>query len=247
MSTVRAAYRSGAFVSLSAGILAAYEMNRLFVPKELHEPLADTYRTYLVNRLLEVFGAQIAINGEFAHKSGALIVANHQSALDIAVMLSVFRGVMVSRHDVADWPLLGRMAKHGATIFVDRQDGHSGAVAVRAMRRRLREGRTVVAFPEGGTFPEDTVHDFQPGAFAAVRSLNVPIVPVGLTYSPAVPYGHESFARHLGRIAARPRTRVSVRVGEPMLASLDPRAAAAAARARVQELVIDGREELDAG
>ncbi|MDH3482843.1 MAG: 1-acyl-sn-glycerol-3-phosphate acyltransferase [Myxococcales bacterium] len=246
MSTVRAAYRSGAFVSLSAGILAAYEMNRLFVPKELHEPLADTYRTYLVNRLLDVFGAQIATTGELPHKSGALVVANHQSALDIAVMLSVFRGVMVSRHDVADWPLLGRMAKHGATIFVDRDDGHSGAAAVRAMRRRLSEGRTVVAFPEGGTFPEDTVHDFQPGAFAAVRSLDVPVVPVGLAYSPAVPYAQESFARHLARIAARPRTRVSVRVGEPLSPSLDPRGAATAARARVQELVIDAREELDA-
>ena len=246
MSTVRAAYRSGAFVSLSAAILAAYELNRLFVPKELREPLAESYCNYLVNRLLGIFGAKIAISGEFAHKSGALVVANHQSALDIAVMLSVFRGVMVSWHDVADWPLLGRMAKNGATIFVDRGDGHSGAAAVRAMRRRLHDGRTVVAFPEGGTFPDDTVHDFQPGAFAAVRSLNVPVVPVGLAYSPTVPYEHESFPRHLARIAARPRTRVSVHVGEPLPSSLDPRAAAIAARARVQELVVDAREELDA-
>lgn len=246
MSRVRAAYRSGAFVSLSSGILAAYEMNRVFVPKALHEPLADTYCNYLVNRLLGVFDVGLAVIGEFAHESGALVVANHQSALDIAVMLSLFRGVMVSRHDVADWPLLGRIAKHGATIFVDREDSHSGAAAVRAMRRRLRDGRTVVAFPEGGTFPEDKVHDFQPGAFAAVRSLNVPVVPVGLAYSPAVPYEHESFARHLARIAARPSTRVCVRVGEPLSPSLDPRAAATTARARVQELVIGAREELDA-
>ncbi len=246
MSALRAVYRSGAFLSLSAGILAAYEINRFFVPKELHEPLAETYRTYLVNRLLGLFGAEIAIAGEVAHNPGVLVVANHQSALDIAVMLSIFGGVMVSRHDVADWPLLGRMAKHGATIFVDRDDGHSGAAAVRAMQRRLCEGRTVVAFPEGRTFPEDTVHDFHPGAFAAVRALNVPVVPVGLAYSPAVPYVHESFAKHLGRIAARPRTRVSVRVGEPLPPGLDPRNAATAARARVQELVFDGREELGA-
>ena len=246
MSTIRAAYRSGAFVSLSAGMLAAYEMNRLFVPKERHEPLAETYCNYLVNRLLGIFGARLAVTGEVAYESGALVVANHQSALDIAVMLSVFRGVMVSRHDVADWPLLGRMAKHGATIFVDRDDRHSGAAAVRAMRRRLRDGRTVVAFPEGGTFPEDTVHEFQPGAFAAVRSLDVPVVPVGIAYSPSVPFERESFARHLGKIAARPGTRISVRVGEALPLGLDPRAAAAAARACVQELVVKARKELDA-
>lgn len=245
MSAIRAAYRSGAFVSLSAGILAAYEMNRLFVPKERHEPLAESYCNYLVRRLLDVFGARVAVTGAFAPESGVLVVANHQSALDIAVMLSVFRPVMVSRHDVADWPVLGRMARHGATIFVDRDDGHSGAAAVRAMRRRLHDGRTVVAFPEGGTFPEDTVHEFQPGAFAAVGSLGVPIVPVGLAYSPSVPYGSESFARHLGRIAKRPGTRVSVNVGEPLPPNLDPRTAAVTARERVQKLVIEARGGLD--
>lgn len=246
MSSVRAAYRSGAFVSLSAGILAAYEMNRLFVPEEQHEPLAESYCNYLVNRLLGVFGTQLSITGELPGESGALVVANHQSALDIAVMLSVFRGVMVSRHDVADWPILGRMARHGATIFVNRDDRHSGAVAVRAMRRRLRDGRTVVAFPEGGTFPEDDVHEFQPGAFAAVRSLDVPVVPVGIAYSPAVPFERESFARHLGKIAARPGTRISLHVGEALSQDLDSRAAAATARASVQELVLRAREELNA-
>jgi 1-acyl-sn-glycerol-3-phosphate acyltransferase len=246
MSAVRAAYRSSAFVSLSAGMLVAYEMNRLFVPKERHKRLADIYCNYLVNRLLGIFGTRLAVTGELTRESGALVVANHQSALDIAVMLSVFRGVMVSRHDVADWPLLGRIAKHGPTIFVDRNDRHSGAAAVRAMRRQLRDGRTVVAFPEGGTFPEDTVHEFQPGVFAAVRALDVPVVPVGLAYSPSIPFERESFARHLGKIAARPDTRISVHVGEALPPGLSPRAAAAAARARVQELVVEAREELDA-
>ncbi len=246
MSTVRAAYRSGAFFSLSAVILAAYEANRLFVPKERHEPLAEEYRSRLVNQLLGVFAVELAVRGDAAHESGALVVANHQSALDIAIMLSVFRGVMLSRHDVADWPLLGRMAKHGATIFVDRGSGHSGATAVRMMRRRLREGRTVVAFPEGGTFADDAVRDFQPGAFAAVRSLDIPVVPVGLAYAPAVPYEHETFSRHLARIAARRRTRVSVHVGAPLPSRLDAREAATEARDSVQKLVIDARKELDA-
>ena len=120
MSAVRAAYRSGAFVSLSAGMLAAYELNRLFVPKERHEALADTYCNYLVRRLLDVFGARVTVTGEFAHESGALVVANHQSALDIAVMLSVFRPVMVSRHDIANWPVFGSWSK-GTSVLVNRQ------------------------------------------------------------------------------------------------------------------------------
>ncbi|MEM7136227.1 MAG: lysophospholipid acyltransferase family protein [Myxococcota bacterium] len=220
-------------------------MNRVLVREERREPLADRYCGFLVDRLLEVFGTEVSVTGESSYPTGALVVANHQSALDIAVMLSVFRPVMVSRHDVAQWPLLGRMARHGATIFVDRDDRYSGAMAVRAMRRRVREGRIVVTFPEGGTFPEDTVHDFQPGAFAVAASLKAPLIPVGLAYSPSVPYGRESFAKHLEKIAERPVTRISVRIGDALAPCLRARETAESARHVVQELVNEARGELD--
>jgi 1-acyl-sn-glycerol-3-phosphate acyltransferase len=158
-------------------------------------------------------------------------------------MLALSRGVLVSRHDVADWPLLGRMAKHGNTIFVDRDDRRSGAAALREIRRRVKEGRIVVAFPEGGTFPGDSVHEFHPGAFAAVRSLGAPIIPVGLAYSPAVHYGNESFAKHMSKVAARPGTRIAVQIGDPLP---DARATTEAARAEVERLVRQARTVLDA-
>jgi len=245
MSKVRAVLRSGAFAGFSAGILTAYETRRAMTPESGQEELANRYRARLSNGLLRVFGAELLVRGERMTKGGALVVANHQSALDIGVMLSVFQGVLVSRHDVAGWPLLGRLAKHGDTIFVDRQDRRSGAVALREIRKRAKEGRAVVAFPEGRTFPGDSVHEFHPGAFAAVRSLDIPIIPVGLAYSPSVPYGEESFAKHLAKIAARPRTRIAVHQGEPLPSGLDARSAAEAARAQVEELVIDARRTLN--
>jgi len=245
MSKVRAVLRAGAFAGFSAGILTAYETRRVMTPESGQEELANRYRARLSNGLLRIFGAELLVRGKRMTKGGALVVANHQSALDIGVMLSVFQGVLVSRHDVADWPLLGRLAKHGDTIFVDRQDRRSGAVALREIRKRAKEGRAVVAFPEGGTFPGDSVHEFHPGVFAAVRSLDIPIIPVGLAYSPSVPYEKESFAKHLAKIAARPTTQIAVHQGEPLPPGLDARSAAEAARAQVEELVIDARRTLD--
>jgi len=245
MSKVRVALRAGAFVGFSAGILVAYETRRAMTSELGQDRLGSEYLARLTDGLLRVFGAELLVSGEQALDGGALVVANHQSALDIGVMLSLFQGVLLSRHDVADWPLLGRLAKHGNTIFVDREDRRSGAAALREIRRRAKEGRTVVAFPEGGTFPGDAVHEFHPGAFAAVRSLGVPIVPVGLAYSPAVPYEKESFARHIARIAARPTTRIAVHLGEPLPPNLDARSTAETARARVEELVGDARVALD--
>ena len=245
MSRVRAVLRTGAFFGFSAGILAAYETRRAMTPTSGQEALANRYRARLTNGLLRLFGAELVLGGQPRGLGGALVVANHQSALDIGVMLSVFQGVLVSRHDVADWPLLGRLAKHGDTIFVDREDRRSGAVALREIRRRAKEGRTVVAFPEGRTFPGDSVHEFHPGAFAAVRSLGVPIIPVGLAYSPSIPYGDESFGKHIAKIAARKRTRIAVQLGEPLPHDLDARSAATAARSKVEALVHDARRALD--
>lgn len=246
MSKLRAVLRTGAFVGFSAGVLGAYETRRAMTPASGQKALANRYRARLSDGLLRVFGAELLLDGHRTLDGGALVVANHQSALDIGVMLSLFQGVLVSRHDVADWPLLGRLAKHGDTIFVDRDDRRSGTTALREIRRRAKEGRTVVAFPEGGTFPGDSVHEFHPGAFAAVRTLGIPIVPVGLAYSPAVPYVKETFGEHIARVAARPKTRIAVHLGDPLPSGLDARSAAETARARVEALVQDARRNLGA-
>ncbi|MFZ1866184.1 MAG: lysophospholipid acyltransferase family protein [Polyangiales bacterium] len=245
MSRARALLRTGAFVGWSATILGAYELRRAMTPEMQRRALADRYRTRLSHGVLRLFGTELLVEGERRHESGALVVANHQSALDISVMLALFQAVLVSRHDVASWPLLGRLAKHGDTIFVDRESRRSGAAALREIRRRIKEGRTVVAFPEGATFPGDSVQEFHPGAFAAVQSLDVPVIPVGLAYSPAVPYGRESFAEHVARIAARPKTRIAVQIGEPLVRGPDPRSTAQRARAQVERLVLDARATLD--
>jgi 1-acyl-sn-glycerol-3-phosphate acyltransferase len=246
MSGVRAILRIGAFVGWSAGMLTAYEARRALTSEEEQPALLGRYRDRFTNGVLRLFGAELLVDGALDLDRGALVVANHQSGLDIGVMLSLFRGILVSRHDVAEWPLLGRMAKHGDTIFVDREDRRSGAAALREIRRRVKEGRVVVAFPEGGTFPGDSVHEFHPGTFAAVSSLGAPVIPVGLAYSPAVHYGKESFAEHMSKVAARQMTRIAVHIGEPLPADLDPRSAAETARAEVERLVIRARAVLDA-
>ena len=245
MSGVRAVLRTSSFVAYSTGFLAVYEARRAVTPASKRPALLDWGRATLSDSLLDILGAELSVEGR-SHLSGpALVVSNHQSALDIGVMLAVFRPVLLSRHDVADWPVLGRLAKHGKTIFVDREDRRSGVVALREIRRRILAGQMVVAFPEGGTFAGDSVHPFQPGTFAAVASLEIPIIPVGLAYSPDVPYGSESFGRHLVNLASRERTRIAVHVGEPLPPGLGSRAAAGLARDRVQALVLGARRALD--
>ena len=246
MSRVRAFLRTGGFLGWAAATLGSYEAHRFVASANARPALLARYRDRFTDGVLRLFGTELLVEGSLELDRGALVVANHQSALDIGVMLALSKGVLVSRHDVADWPLLGRLAKHGSTIFVDREDRRSGAAALREIRRRIKEGHVVMAFPEGGTFPGDSVHEFHPGAFAAVRSMGAPIIPVGLAYSPAVHYGEESFAEHMTNIAARRRTRIAVHFGAPLDDEADARALAEAGRAEVERLVVDARRVLDA-
>lgn len=246
MSRARVILRTGGFIGWSATMLGAYEATRAFTVEDDRPALLRRYRHRYTRGVLQLFGTELLVAGDVVRDGGALVVANHQSALDIGVMLSLFEGVLVSRHDVAEWPLLGRIAKHGNTIFVDRDDRRSGAAALREIRRQIKRGRVVVAFPEGGTFPGDSVHEFHPGTFAAVGSLDAPVVPVGLAYSPAVHYGKESFAEHMSKVAARRRTRIAVQLGRPLASAGDARSTAEAARTEVERLVGAARTVLDA-
>jgi 1-acyl-sn-glycerol-3-phosphate acyltransferase len=216
--------------------------------------LPDAERVALVQRLvkhwarglLAVFGIDqhwLGVQAPEPHKA-RLVVANHRSPVDIILMLRRFGGSVLGRHDLESWPVLGWAAREGGTIFVDRQDPHSGVKAIREIRRRLHAGQTVIVFPEGTTHRGDDVLAFQGGAFAAVRGIDAELVPVGIAYEPGSEFVDETFVQHLGRMAQRPKTRVALCVGEPRDARGDREAMAAEMQREVQILVRRAREAL---
>lgn len=176
-----------------------------------------------------------------AHQGPRLIIANHRSPFDIGVLLSLFGGHALSRADLASWPVFGLAARRAGTIFVDRDDGTSRAKAVRAIRRQLQQGASVLVFPEGATFEGDTVRPFKPGAFSALRGIGAQIVPVGLAYDFGAEFTDATFVGHVVRVMGRPATRCVVNVGAPVSAEASPHALAATLQQNVQRLVDDAR------
>ncbi|MBC7174624.1 MAG: 1-acyl-sn-glycerol-3-phosphate acyltransferase, partial [Polyangiaceae bacterium] len=183
--------RTAAFAGYSAAALAAFELHLRTVAPEAVAPLRAQYKRKVGADLLRVLGVEWQVLPSpgspsedalvyEAPERPRLVVSNHRTALDIGVLLAHFAGSMLSRAEVERWPVFGRLASHGQTIFVDRSDKSSGARAIRQIRSALMSGRTVVAFPEGTTLAGDEVRPFQGGVFAATRGLDVDIIPVGL-------------------------------------------------------------------
>jgi 1-acyl-sn-glycerol-3-phosphate acyltransferase len=197
--------------------------------------------------LLRLFGVELVVEGVAGAAGGRVVVANHRSIIDIAVLLSIFGGAMVSRSDLERWPIVGRAARGAGTIFVDRASKKSGAQAIQAMVDSLAKHDTVCVFPEGTTFVDDEVRPFKLGAFVAAMRAGVPVVPVAIVYplGSGAAFGGETFTRHLSRLADTPSTLVHVEIGPPMKPLEDESAEVFAERARVEvaRLMAVGRRQ----
>lgn len=247
----RLAMRATGAAAYASGVLGVYELQRPHVSAETDEAMRERYKRHVCRTLMRVLGVRYRIDavplGAQSETRGRLVVANHRSALDIGILLGHFGGHILSRGDVAGWPLVGRLADRAGTIFVDRKSRRSGARAIREIRRHLEAGRTVTVFPEGTTFLGDEVRPFQSGAFAAARGLNVEVIPVGFAYEHGTEYYRCSFGTHLSRVAQRKRTQVVGCVGAPLESSSfrDTAQLAEAAREAVQRMVDRARPQLE--
>lgn len=230
------------FAGLLTATLGRWELEKRRLAPEGLEARKEELRHSVSGRILRIFGVESLRNGPAPAPARArLVVANHRAALDIGILLHELGGIFLSRADLADWPVVGQLASEAGTIFVDRDDRRSGAAAIRAVRRRLKAGGSVMIFPEGATFAGDEVQPFHAGAFIAARGLDVEIVPVGLAYPHGVEYVDVSFVEHVEELARRPHTRVGIAFGEPFLAEGRPAALAEHAHGVVQSLVREAR------
>jgi 1-acyl-sn-glycerol-3-phosphate acyltransferase len=242
--------RAAGTIGWTAAMLSAVEshkaIDRALAGGHAQEPIFDRYMRRWTSGLQWMLGVDLVLVDALPPPAtGArLVVANHRSALDIPILLTQFGGSVLARGDMAGWPLLGLAAHKAQTIFVDRESSRSGAQAIRAIREHLERGRTITVFPEGTTFAGDEVRPFNAGAFAALRKLDVELVPVGLAYPPGQEYVEDSFVEHAKHVAARPRTRVAMAIGEPRPASGKAAELSESLRAEVQRLVVRARAEL---
>ncbi len=244
-SELRRARRILGFASLTSGMLAMYRAHDRLASEPEKDALRERYVHRWSRALLELFGIHLTVVGAAHGKrsGGRLVVANHRSTIDIGILLREFGGHVVSRDDLAHWPLVGAAARSVGTVFVDRASTASGVNAIRAMTRLLEGGASVTVFPEGTTFDGDLVRPFHKGAFVAARAADVPVVPVGIAYASGTDaaFVAESFTEHLGRLAKTKITRVAVVVGEDMPPERNSDRAARGARDRVGELVLAAR------
>jgi 1-acyl-sn-glycerol-3-phosphate acyltransferase len=163
-------------------------------------------------RVVSAVSGGLTVTGRWRVKGGCVIVANHSSHADTAVLLAALpptaKPVFVAAADYwFDVPVRRFIASSLAGVLpVRRSGGGSFEAMLAAARPALEAGRVVVIYPEGTRSTNGNVGEFRSGALRLARECGVPVVPVALTGTADVlPKG--------GRYSPAP---MQVRIGEPV-------------------------------
>jgi len=165
-------------------------------------------------KLLAILAIRLSIRGNppqgGAH--GAMVVANHISWLDIFVLNAVQPLRFVSKAEVRDWPLIGRLVRSAGTLFIERGKRQDTGRANRDIEHALLAGDLVALFPEGTTSDGTELKHFHASLLQPAVDAGTPLYPVALRFlkengeidsAPAY-IGDLSFVECLQQILSRP-------------------------------------------
>lgn len=174
------------------------------------EPLKHRMVRWWQGGLMRVFGFRMRRVGT-PLPGAVMFVANHVSWVDIVALHAQRMMGFVAKREIAGWPLVGRLATMGETIYHQRGNQESLGGVLHEMLARLRAGRAVAVFPEGRTRNGEEVGPFHARIFLAAVEADVPVQPVALRYGTrgdaqtVVAFGpDENFFQNFWRLLGEP-------------------------------------------
>ena len=137
------------------------------------------YQGILLSNLMPIWKVQI--EGKKKAKKGItyVIISNHQSILDVLLLSCLkMRFKWISKIENNKLPFIGWYLKMAGYITVDRGNSESKEEMLEKSSQCLKDGTSVMIFPEGTRSVDREIGFFKRGAFQLAISANVPILPV---------------------------------------------------------------------
>jgi len=187
-------------------------------------PMQELIRRHWCGAVCGILKIQVETTGSPSPQT-RLWVANHISWLDIIVLGASHPLLFVAKAEVADWPVMGYLARRLGTLFVRRGDAAQTAAIAEQMAWQLRQGRQLMLFPEGTTTDGGRVLRFHAKLLHPVQLAHAPVQAIALEYldeaRAAAPFvGDDAFLPHLLHILTLDRIPLRVHYCQPLPAGL---------------------------
>ena len=199
---------------------------RLAGSRFAHWPQAQQHQAVQAwaEQFLRTAGVTLQVVGQPA-SGPVLLVSNHQSWLDIPTLHAAGYCRFVSKAEVGQWPLVGRLAHAAGTLFVQRSSRRDTQRTVQAMAQALQAGDRLAVFPEGTVGDGRSLLPFHGNMLQAAIDAGVPVQPVALrfvdartgapSYAPCEAYLDEPMLRSLWRTLRTEHLVAVVHYGTP--------------------------------
>lgn len=114
-----------------------------------------------------------------------IFMSNHQSNFDILSLLSSMPRQLhwIAKKELFEIPVFGPSMRRGGYIPLDRGDGRKALQSMDEAAATIRQGKSVVMFPEGTRSPDLKLLPFKRGGFILARKAGVPVIPVTINGS----------------------------------------------------------------
>lgn len=220
---------------LKAGLVAGMFLYGMIAVSAIMPPLGylfgrratlieDRIRLNWYRSVCRILNIHIQITGE-ASKDARLLVCNHISWLDIIAIGAQQPLTFVAKQEVADWPVMGYLARRIGTLFVRRGDAAQTAATAEQMAWQLRLGKRLALFPEGTTTTGERVLRFHAKLYQPAQLAHAPVQAIALSYRGAArktaPFiGEDEFLPHLLNILKLKRIDMRLHYCAPLPAGL---------------------------
>ena len=137
--------------------------------------------------ILFVCGVKLEVRGaEYVKKDTPRIyISNHQSYFDIFTVLAGlpvdFKFIL--KKELMRIPILGFTMKRAGYISIDRRDKKKAILSMDAAAEKIRDGASVLIFPEGTRSEDGIVRNFKKGGFHLALKSGCDIIPVAIVKS----------------------------------------------------------------
>lgn len=163
--------------ALVGGFRAAHKIGAFTEPPR--DKLPKYIQTFCT-KLAGSFGVKV-VQVEPVPQTHGLWVSNHISWLDIPVVGSVAPVFFLSKAEIGEWFIFGKLAKAGGTLFIKRGSGDADGVA-KQIADFLNNGSSVVFFPEATTTDGKKIKKIHGKLLQASMDTGLPICPVVIAY-----------------------------------------------------------------
>ncbi|GJM36221.1 MAG: hypothetical protein DHS20C18_52220 [Saprospiraceae bacterium] len=127
-------------------------------------------------------GIEMVVKGEehLWSKRPAVFIFNHQSSADLFIVSKLIRkdATGIAKKELKMMPIIGQLMTAAGVIFIDRKDREKAIEGMKPAVEALKNGTSIIIFPEGTRSKDYKLGVFKKGAFHLAMEAGAPIVPV---------------------------------------------------------------------